>query len=839
MLDAETKRRIDNARDVLVGKAPDPKAQVEQITIALIYKFMDDMDAASEDLGGRRSFFTDGFEQYRWTSLVRSGLGGHETLRLYKEALERIPENPNVPRLFRDIFAGAFLPYNDPETLRLFLKEIDGFRYDRSDGFGDAYEYLLRALGSQGDAGQFLTPRHVIEFIVGIVDPQKQERVLDPACGTAGFLVAAHAHIRAANRAPDGADLLTPNEREQIANNFAGYDISPDMTRLSRVNMHLHGFAAPNIQEYDTLTSEQFWTQYADVILANPPFMSPKGGIRPHGRFSVQSKRSEVLFVDYIAEHLAPRGRAGVIVPEGIIFQSQTAHTQLRKMLVEKHLAAVISLPAGVFQPYSGVKTSILILDNNLARRTDKIAFFKVESDGFDLGAQRRPIERNDLPAVDGELRDYLRRARAGEPLDDYAPAHGLIVEKARIAASGDYNLSAERYREARRVESAYPMVRLGDVCAVFNGITARKSDYKNDGAVKVIKVRDYTEDSVDFSNDANGWIAEEVTTDKYLRKGDTLIINAAHSVSHVASKIGYLADDPPFRSLPSGEITILRAGDRVLPVLLNQVVKSEIFRAMLKEVVTGIHIYPKDIANLSIPLPSMDAQMAIVEEIEGYQRVLDGARAVVEGWRPRIAVDPSWPMARLGDVCEVKSGFASGKSQVSDTGVPHVRPMNITSDGLFSMEGMKRIPESEFADKTDYLLEKGDVLFNNTNSNELVGKTCYIEHSMRAGFSNHITRLRAILEECDPKFLAISLHNEWRKGAFSSLAHRWIGQAGVNTKSLMAFPIPLPPMEVQRAIVEELEGERLLVGANRELMERMASRIAGAVGRAWGSGAG
>ena len=279
MLDAETKRRIDNARDVLVGKAPDPKAQVEQITIALIYKFMDDMDAASEDLGGRRSFFTDGFEQYRWASLVRSGLGGHETLRLYKEALERIPENPNVPRLFRDIFAGAFLPYNDPETLRLFLKEIDGFRYDRSDGFGDAYEYLLRALGSQGDAGQFLTPRHVIEFIVGIVDPQKQERVLDPACGTAGFLVAAHAHIRAANRAPDGADLLTPTEREQIANNFAGYDISPDMTRLSRVNMHLHGFAAPNIQEYDTLTSEQFWTQYADVILANPPFMSPKGGI--------------------------------------------------------------------------------------------------------------------------------------------------------------------------------------------------------------------------------------------------------------------------------------------------------------------------------------------------------------------------------------------------------------------------------------------------------------------------------------------------------------------------------------------------------------------------------
>ena len=459
------------------ARCPDPKSQVEQITIALIYKFMDDADAESEELGGRRSFFAGEFAQYAWRNLVRSGLGGHEALALYKEALERMPQNPEIPRLFRDILAGAFLPYNDPETLRLFLKEIDGFRRERSDGFGDAYERLLRALGAQGDAGQFLTPRHIIEFIVGIVDPQKHERVLDPACGAAGFLIAAYEHIRRANRGADGADLLTPAERGLIANNFVGYDISPDMARLSRVNMHLHGFLAPNIQEYDTLTSEDFWTQYADVILANPPFMSPKGGIRPHGRFSVQSKRSEVLFTDYIAEHLTSGGRAGIIVPEGVIFQSQGAHTQLRKMLVEKHLAAVVSLPAGVFQPYSGVKTSILILDNALARRTDRVAFFKVESDGFDLGAQRRPIARNDLPAVQRELREYLRLARAGDGLDGFAPAHGLIVEKSRLAAGGDFNLSIERYRETRRVETKYPMVRLGDVCEIKRGTSITRKE--------------------------------------------------------------------------------------------------------------------------------------------------------------------------------------------------------------------------------------------------------------------------------------------------------------------------------------------------------------------------
>ena len=457
MLDADTKRRIDTARDILVGKVPDPKSQVEQITIALIYKFMNDMDAESEEFGGERSFFAGEFARYGWAKLMHSGLGGHETLNLYAEAIERMPENPGIPALFRDIFNNAYLPYRDPETLRAFLKVIDEFSYDHSERLGDAFEYLLSVLGSQGDAGQFRTPRHIIDFIVAVIDPKKDEAVLDPACGTAGFLISSYKHIVAANTGDDGS-TLTPEEKGRLAANFKGYDISPDMVRLSLANMYLHGFVDPHIFEYDTLTSEERWNDRADVILANPPFMSPKGGIRPHNRFSVQSKRSEVLFVDYMAEHLTPAGRAGIIVPEGIIFQSQNAHTQLRKMLVEEYLVAVVSLPAGVFKPYSGVKTSILILDKALARRTDHIAFFKIENDGFDLGDQRRRIERNDLPQAQAEIGEYLRRARAGESLDGFEPELGLIVEKSKIAANGDYNLSGERYRENGTQDVTVPL---------------------------------------------------------------------------------------------------------------------------------------------------------------------------------------------------------------------------------------------------------------------------------------------------------------------------------------------------------------------------------------------
>ena len=468
MLDADTKRRIDTARDILVGKVPDPKSQVEQITIALIYKFMDDIDAESEELGGQRKFFAGEFARYGWPRLVRAGLGGHEVLNLYAEAITRMPENPGIPALFRDIFNNAYLPYRDPETLRAFLKVIDTFTYDHSERLGDAFEYLLSVLGSQGDAGQFRTPRHIIDFMVAILGPKKDETVLDPACGTAGFLVSSYKHILKANADADGHSTLTPDEKGKLAANFKGYDISPDMVRLSLVNLYLHGFVEPHVAEYDTLTSEDYWNEYADVILANPPFMSPKGGIRPHRRFSVQSKRSEVLFVDYMAEHLTPTGRAGIIVPEGVIFQSQTAYKQLRKMLVENYLVAVISLPAGVFQPYSGVKTSVLILDKTLAKKADHIIFFMVENDGFDLGAQRRAIAENDLPQVQAEIADYLGWLRASQSVpgvnvtDVPAMRHGLIVEKEKIAVRGEYNLSGERYREIEVSNTVYDLVPVG-----------------------------------------------------------------------------------------------------------------------------------------------------------------------------------------------------------------------------------------------------------------------------------------------------------------------------------------------------------------------------------------
>ena len=414
MLNSETKRKIDAARNVLVGKVPDPKSQIDQITNALIYKFMDDMDEKARVMGGKASFFTSDLEQYAWQKLMDTKLGAQEKLNRYSEALEKFSTSENLPKLFRDIFRQAYLPFRDPQTLNLFLKEIDYFDYTHSEDLGDAFEYLLSIMGSQGDAGQFRTPRHIIDFIVDVLEPTKSDTILDPACGTAGFLISAYKHIMSEH---DGIDngtgkntdkeiRLTHTEKQKVLENLNGYDIDPGMTKLARVNMYLHGAKNPNIQEYDSLSSDKNWDDNFDLILANPPFMTPKGGIVPHKRFSVTSNRAEVLFIDYISEHLTKNGRAGIVVPEGIIFQSANAYKALRKSLVENGLYCVVSLPSGVFQPYSGVKTSVLFIDKSL-KNTKDILFVEIKNDGFDLGAQRRTIDKNDLPAALIKIKDF------------------------------------------------------------------------------------------------------------------------------------------------------------------------------------------------------------------------------------------------------------------------------------------------------------------------------------------------------------------------------------------------------------------------------------------------
>lgn len=612
MLDNETKRKIDSARSILVGKVPDPKAQVEQITTALIYKFMDDMDREAEELGGHAKFITGELEPYTWARLMSKELSGAARLNLYMSALLDFAKSADIPPIFRTIFKDAFLPYRDPETLSLFLKEIDYFDYDHSENLGNAFEYLLSILGSQGDAGQFRTPRHIIDFIVEVLEPKKNETVLDPACGTAGFLISAYKHIMAKN-------TLTPDEKKALMHNFTGYDISPDMVRLSLVNMYLHSFPTPKIYEYDTLTSEERWNESFDVILANPPFMTPKGGIRPHNRFSVKANRSEVLFVDYIAEHLSLNGRAGIIVPEGIIFQSANAYKALRKMLIENNLLwAVVSLPAGVFQPYSGVKTSILLLDRTIAKHKEEILFVKVSNDGFDLGAQRREISKNDLPTA----LEILKQYRLGEAIDN--PIAQAVL-KSKIAESSDYNLTGDRYKENIQVsQTVYPMVKLGDICEIYQPQTITASQLNPSGTYKVFGANGV----IGYYNSYNHEEAEVAITCRGATCGT---INYTESKSWITGNAMVVK--------PKNENNLSKL---YLYHLLNATDLSSTITGAAQPQITRTSLSP-----FEIPLPPIEVQNEIVAQIKKEEKIIEEYTQQIQNCEAKIKakIDEVWGM--------------------------------------------------------------------------------------------------------------------------------------------------------------------------------------------------
>lgn len=825
MLDNITKKNIDDCRDVLVGKVPDPKSQIEQITLALIYKFMDDMDKeAVEKFKGKAKFFTGKYAKYGWRKLFDPSLSGQDMLSLYSEALEKLNTNPNIPELFRNIFKNAYLPYRDPATLKLFLKHINEFEYSHSEKLGDAFEYLLSVMGSQGDAGQFRTPRHIIDFVTACVNPQKNETVLDPACGTAGFLLSAYKHILNQNTEKRLGDKLKPDDRKKLATNFVGYDISPDMVRLSLANMYLHGFSTPNIHEYDTLSSEDRWQETFDVILANPPFMTPKGGIRPHKRFGVQANKAEVLFTDYIAEHLNSKGRAGIVVPNGIVATSQTAYKQLRKMLVQDSLIAVISLPAGCFNPYSGVKTSILILDKKLAKKSQHILFLKIENDGFDLGAQRREIDKNDLPLAFKTLEAYKECLSNDIAFEDL-PSLATIVVKEQILATKDILLTGDRYKSDSKTDSEYGWATIENITELFTDGDWIESKDQSPNGIRLVQTGNVGIGEYLDKTDKSRFISEAT----FNRLNCTEIFSGDVLVSRLPDPVGRACLIPKTnqRMITAVDCTIIRFDkSKMLPELFVAYTKSDVYYSQLKNYITGAsrdRISRKNLAQIEIPLPPLDIQQQIVAEIDGYQKIIDGAKQIVNKYKPTIKINPDWEMVELGSIGKISMCKRVFKEQTSDKGdVPFYKI------GTFGGEPDAYISQelfNEYKSKFAYP-KKGDVLISTSGTiGKIVvfdGKPAYFQDSNIVWIANNESKVT----------------NEYLKVAFQQI--KWKPTEGVTIARLYngiieETKIPVPSIDEQKEIVQAIEEEMQLVNANKRLIEIFDQKIKDKISEVWG----
>lgn len=817
MLNDTTKRKINSLRDILVGKVPDPKSQVEQITNALIYKYMDDMDQQAVAFGGKASFFTGEYQKYSWKSLMDPKLGGQDRMNLYTESLEKMSLNKNLSPIFRDILKGAFLPYRSPETLNMFLHEIDGFSYDHSEDLGDAFEYLLAIMGSQGDAGQFRTPRHIIDFIVDVVDPKKNETILDPACGTAGFLISAYKHILENNQDKFGASIIH-DEMRTMHKNFTGYDISPEMVKLSRVNMFLHNFPEPKIFEYDSLSSEERWDDNFDVILANPPFMTPKGGIIPHKRFSIPANRAEVLFVDYIMNHLRPKGRAGIIVPEGIIFQSGNVYKQLRKNLVEDGLYAVVSLPSGVFAPYSGVKTSILLFNNELAKKSKEICFVKIEQDGFDLGAQRRVGNKNDLP----QALEILNKWSKGKKVENKI---AVYVEKSMIAENGDYNLSGDRYRiSVDHTNTKWPSLKLkeledsGDITLGRGKVISRNDLEANPGIYPVYSSS--AQGIGEFGQYGNFMFDEELITWS-VDGGGRFFYRQKHKFS-VTNVSGWLRIDNP-----------QKINAKYLFRILDTEWQDKTFDYVAKA-------HPSVIREMyQIPLPPLEIQEQIVAELDGYQNIITGAKQIVQNWKPKIDIDPEWGKVKFGDskVLQVIDG---------DRGANYPNKEAFKPEGFCLFLNTSNVRKGEFDfSKCDFInqekdkaLRKGKLIREDVvlTTRGTLGNTAYFSSNIpydNIRINSGMVVLRSNSEKIYPNFLLLflnSLEFEVQVSNFMSGS----AQPQLPIRVLNEIEIPLPSLEIQKQIVEKIEAERALVESAKKLIEIYEQKIKDVVGRLW-----
>lgn len=849
MLDTSTKKRIDDCRDILVGKLPDPKAQIEQITIGLIYKFMDDMDKEAIELGGSAKFFSADYEKYAWDKLFDTKVTAAEMLRLYSEAIESMEKNPNIPQLFRDIFNNAYLPYRDPETLKLFLKTIGEFEYTHSEKLGDAFEYLLSVMGSQGDAGQFRTPRHVIDFLVAIIDPDKGETILDPACGTAGFLISAYKHIllkhtkankeglniyeyNKLDKKPFNnlGDALTPEDRKKLIQNFAGYDISPDMVRLSLVNLYLHGFSDPHINEYDTLSSEDRWNESFDVVLANPPFMSPKGGIRPHKKFTISSNRSEVLFVDYIAEHLNPKGKSGIIVPEGVIFQSGTAYKDLRKMLVDNYLYAVVSLPAGVFNPYSGVKTSILLMDKALAKQRNEILFVKIDNDGYNLGAQRTAVKGSQIEEAIALTHQFVT---SGE-IPNSLIAHAVL--RTEIAANGDYNLSGDRYKLSLVADSNFEMAELSneDIFKLVSGGTPSSSvdEYWN-GNLNWATLADLPQS--DFITTISS-TARKITeaglknSSAKLLPSNSILVSTRATIGRIAINSVECSTNQGFKNIILNDFN--KANPSFVAFMMTQLIdkmNSMATGGTFKELSTS------NFKTLQIPLPPISIQREIVAEIEGYQKIIDGAKAVVANYKAKIDIDPDWEMVELESIAKVISGYGFNSSDFSENNL--IRCIKITNVGVreFVDDDSSRLPENFLEEYSRYAVNTSDLVISLTRTIISSGlKVAVVPESWDNTLVNQRVAGLKPTEDSNIQFLYHFLCSDY-VFKYVEEQSRSLMQPNLSVTDLKKLPVPNPSIVIQNAIVEQIEKEQTLVNANKQLIEIFEQKIKDRIAKVWG----
>ncbi len=481
VITGELKSKIDRVWDAFwSGGISNPLEVIEQITYLLFIRRLDDLQTLAENKARRTGgaivnpVFLPGQEHLRWSRFKNDDPAVMHRV-VADEVFPFLRKAGGDESTYSDHMKDARFTIPTPALLSKVVDMLDDIPMADRDTNGDLYEYLLSKIAAAGVNGQFRTPRHIIELMVKMTAPHPTDEICDPACGTAGFLVAASEYIRDTH--PQA--LTDATQRQHFHRSmFHGYDFDSTMLRIGSMNMLLHGIEAPDIRYRDSLSegASEDAEKYT-LILANPPFagsLDYESTAKDLQRL-VKTKKTELLFLALFLKLLKPGGRAAVIVPDGVLFGSSKAHKDLRKILVEdQKLDAVVKLPSGVFKPYAGVSTAILFFTKTNSGGTDNVWFYDVQADGFSLDDKRNPVEANDLPDV------LTRWQNLAAEADRTRTEQSFLVPKADIAAQG-YDLSLNRYKEVQYddVEHRPPLEIIADIESLEDEIAKGLAELK------------------------------------------------------------------------------------------------------------------------------------------------------------------------------------------------------------------------------------------------------------------------------------------------------------------------------------------------------------------------
>ena len=448
MITGEVKNKIDRIWETFwTGGITNPLDVIEQFTYLLFIKQLDDVETRKENEANfykvdYEPMFSDKYHKCRWSKF--KNLGSAE--EMYNVVMNEV--FPFIKSLHQDgdsayskYMGDAIFKIPTPAMLTKIVDGIDQLELGDEDTKGDLYEYLLSKVATAGTNGQFRTPRHIIEMMVKLTKPQPDDIIIDPAMGSAGFLIAAQDYLR-----KNHADLFLDEKKRNHFNNnmFYGNDMDRTMLRIGAMNMLLHGVDNPNISYRDSLSEQNADIEKYSLVLANPPF---KGSLDYEAVSAdllkvTKTKKTELLFLALFLRILKKGGRAAVIVPDGVLFGSSNAHKKIRKEIIDKNkLDAVISMPSGVFKPYAGVSTAILIFTKTGSGGTDNVWFYDMKADGFSLDDKRQEISENDIP-------DIIERFNNLEAEKDRARTEQSFFVPVEEIEKNDYDLSINKYKE-------------------------------------------------------------------------------------------------------------------------------------------------------------------------------------------------------------------------------------------------------------------------------------------------------------------------------------------------------------------------------------------------------